>query len=54
MVVGKLLRLAGHGEHDDASYIPDTKRHRPRARVTVIDVAEQFAFDARLDRRRKP
>ena len=23
MVVGKLLRLAGHGEHDDASYVPD-------------------------------
>ena len=26
MVVGKLLRLAGHGEHDDASYIPPEKR----------------------------
>jgi pyruvate dehydrogenase E1 component alpha subunit/2-oxoisovalerate dehydrogenase E1 component alpha subunit len=23
MVVGSLLRLGGHGEHDDASYIPD-------------------------------
>lgn len=23
MVVGKLLRLSGHGEHDDASYVPD-------------------------------
>lgn len=26
MVVGKLLRLAGHGEHDDASYIPPELR----------------------------
>lgn len=23
MVVGRLLRLGGHGEHDDASYVPD-------------------------------
>lgn len=26
MVVGKLLRLAGHGEHDDASYVPEEVR----------------------------
>lgn len=26
MVVGNLLRLSGHGEHDDASYIPDTMK----------------------------
>jgi pyruvate dehydrogenase E1 component alpha subunit/2-oxoisovalerate dehydrogenase E1 component alpha subunit len=26
LVVGKLLRLSGHGEHDDASYVPDTAR----------------------------
>lgn len=26
MVVGKLLRLAGHGEHDDARYVPDSAR----------------------------
>jgi pyruvate dehydrogenase E1 component alpha subunit/2-oxoisovalerate dehydrogenase E1 component alpha subunit len=25
-VVGNLLRLSGHGEHDDASYIPDATR----------------------------
>ncbi|MCB1235354.1 MAG: thiamine pyrophosphate-dependent dehydrogenase E1 component subunit alpha [Verrucomicrobiae bacterium] len=29
MVVGKLLRLAGHGEHDDARYIPESKRSEP-------------------------
>ena len=26
MVVGRLLRLSGHGEHDDASYVPDSVR----------------------------
>jgi pyruvate dehydrogenase E1 component alpha subunit/2-oxoisovalerate dehydrogenase E1 component alpha subunit len=26
MVVGSLLRLSGHGEHDDASYIPDAAK----------------------------
>ena len=29
MVVGKLLRLAGHGEHDDARYIPPDLRDKP-------------------------
>lgn len=29
IVVGKLLRLAGHGEHDDASYIPPDLRDKP-------------------------
>ncbi|NNE93697.1 MAG: thiamine pyrophosphate-dependent dehydrogenase E1 component subunit alpha [Verrucomicrobiales bacterium] len=32
LVVGKLLRLAGHGEHDDASYIPDQVRHSEHSR----------------------
>ena len=29
LVVGKLLRLAGHGEHDDARYIPADMREKP-------------------------
>jgi acetoin:2,6-dichlorophenolindophenol oxidoreductase subunit alpha len=29
LVVGKLLRLAGHGEHDDSRYIPAEKRQQP-------------------------
>ncbi|MCB1093286.1 MAG: thiamine pyrophosphate-dependent dehydrogenase E1 component subunit alpha [Verrucomicrobiae bacterium] len=29
LVVGKLLRLSGHGEHDDARYIPAQKRQEP-------------------------
>lgn len=32
MIVGKFLRLSGHGEHDDASYIPDTARQGGSAR----------------------
>ena len=42
MVVGTLLRLAGHGEHDDASYIPDKARHAPNARDCLL-VAEEYA-----------
>lgn len=26
LIVGKLLRLSGHGEHDDAKYVPDSAR----------------------------
>ncbi len=44
MIVGTLLRLAGHGEHDDASYIPDTARKDPSARDCLL-VAEDFARD---------
>jgi TPP-dependent pyruvate/acetoin dehydrogenase alpha subunit len=43
IVVGTLLRLAGHGEHDDASYIPDKKRHTHEAR-DCIEVAGRFAL----------
>ncbi len=43
MVVGTLLRLAGHGEHDDASYIPDSKKHSHEAR-DCIEVAATFAI----------
>ncbi|WP_395737677.1 thiamine pyrophosphate-dependent dehydrogenase E1 component subunit alpha [Prosthecobacter sp.] len=44
MIVGTLLRLAGHGEHDDASYIPDAKRQGGSAR-DCLQVAEDFARD---------
>lgn len=43
LVVGKLLRLSGHGEHDDAKYVPDQVRagHYGRdcnavARATIL------------------
>ncbi|HEX2751364.1 MAG TPA: thiamine pyrophosphate-dependent enzyme [Verrucomicrobiales bacterium] len=32
LVVGKLLRLCGHGEHDDASYVPGELRTRTENR----------------------
>ncbi len=32
MVVGKLLRLCGHGEHDDASYVPPELRGQAEGR----------------------
>lgn len=32
LVVGSLLRLCGHGEHDDASYVPVELRGRPECR----------------------
>lgn len=46
MVVGMLLRLAGHGEHDDASYIPDTARKGLASR-DCLAVAEQRVLDER-------
>lgn len=44
MVVGTFLRLSGHGEHDDASYIPDKTRKDPSSR-DCLAVAEKFALD---------
>lgn len=44
LVVGKLLRLGGHGEHDDASYIPDSAKHKHEAR-DCIEVAKKQALE---------
>lgn len=44
MVVGKLLRLGGHGEHDDASYIPDTAKHKHEGR-DCIEVGKNQAIE---------
>jgi pyruvate dehydrogenase E1 component alpha subunit/2-oxoisovalerate dehydrogenase E1 component alpha subunit len=41
LVVAKLLRLAGHGEHDDASYVPPEMRNELFARDSV-QRSEQF------------
>ena len=35
LVVANVLRLAGHGEHDDASYVPPEMRGEPFARDSV-------------------
>ncbi|MBE2282885.1 MAG: thiamine pyrophosphate-dependent dehydrogenase E1 component subunit alpha [Prosthecobacter sp.] len=44
MVVGHLLRLSGHGEHDDASYIPETARKGPSS-VDCLPAAERRIID---------
>ena len=41
MVVGKLLRLSGHGEHDDASYVPDSLRSEHSGRDCVETARER-------------
>lgn len=40
LVVANLLRLSGHGEHDDASYVPEELRNSPLGRDCMA-VAEQ-------------
>ena len=40
LVVAHLLRLAGHGEHDDASYVPPEMRNEPFARDSVKDTEQ--------------
>ena len=37
MVVGNLLRLSGHGEHDDASYIPDSTKKQGRDCILIAE-----------------
>jgi len=49
MVVARLLRLSGHGEHDDASYVPDSLRKghygRDCLEVAKRQVVEHGAAD---------
>ncbi len=42
LVVAQLLRLCGHGEHDDASYIPDELRLSPVGRDCLEVASEQL------------
>jgi len=46
-VVAKVLRLAGHGEHDDASYVPPDMRNQPFAQDPV-QRTERFILDQEL------
>jgi pyruvate dehydrogenase E1 component alpha subunit/2-oxoisovalerate dehydrogenase E1 component alpha subunit len=54
MVVARLLRLSGHGEHDDASYVPETARAGRYGR-DCMDVARRqmvesgYATEAELE-----
>src|SRR5216110_2776641 len=47
LVVASVLRLSGHGEHDDASYVPGGIRREPFAR-DCLKVAEQTIADLNL------
>jgi pyruvate dehydrogenase E1 component alpha subunit/2-oxoisovalerate dehydrogenase E1 component alpha subunit len=45
MIVASLLRLAGHGEHDDASYVDPALRKSPVGRDCLSVAEEQIAAE---------
>src|SRR5213080_1682270 len=47
LVVASVLRLSGHGEHDDASYVTEEIKQQPFAR-DCLKVAEQTIIDLSL------
>src|SRR5215472_3423199 len=47
LVVASVLRLSGHGEHDDASYVPEEMKRQPFAR-DCVKVAEQTIIESNL------
>jgi pyruvate dehydrogenase E1 component alpha subunit/2-oxoisovalerate dehydrogenase E1 component alpha subunit len=47
LVVASVLRLSGHGEHDDASYVPEEMKRQPFGR-DCLKVAEQAIIDRNL------
>src|SRR5204862_2189515 len=47
LVVASVLRLSGHGEHDDASYVTEEMKNQPFAR-DCLRVAEQTIVDFNL------
>src|SRR6267143_1207329 len=47
LVVASVLRLSGHGEHDDASYVTEEVKRQPFAR-DCLKVAEQTIADLKL------
>src|SRR6202030_1127145 len=44
LVVAEVLRLAGHGEHDDASYVPAEMKNQPFAQDSVART-EKFILE---------
>lgn len=44
LVVAEVLRLAGHGEHDDASYVPQEMKGQPFAQDPVVRT-EKFILE---------
>ena len=49
LIVGKVLRLSGHGEHDDASYVPDEARAGQWGRDCIILARERILADGFAD-----
>src|SRR5690242_799515 len=47
MVVAEVLRLAGHGEHDDASYVPPDMKSQPFAQDPIART-EKFILENKL------
>src|SRR3954469_3296699 len=47
LVVASVLRLSGHGEHDDASYVSEEMKQQPFAR-DCLKVAEQTIIECNL------
>lgn len=47
LVVASVLRLSGHGEHDDASYVTEEMKSQPFAR-DCLKVAEQTLIERKL------
>ena len=47
MVVASILRLAGHGEHDDASYVAEELKTEPWAQDPV-KVAERMIVERKF------
>lgn len=47
LVVASILRLAGHGEHDDASYVPPEIKKEPFAQ-DALQRTEQFILEQEL------
>jgi TPP-dependent pyruvate/acetoin dehydrogenase alpha subunit len=47
LVVASVLRLSGHGEHDDASYVPEEVKRQAFAR-DCLKVAEQTILEFNL------
>jgi pyruvate dehydrogenase E1 component alpha subunit/2-oxoisovalerate dehydrogenase E1 component alpha subunit len=50
LVVASLLRLAGHGEHDDASYVPAEMKQEPWAADCVLKTEKLILDRGWLDR----
>jgi acetoin:2,6-dichlorophenolindophenol oxidoreductase subunit alpha len=50
LVVAEVLRLAGHGEHDDASYVPGEMKNQPFAQDPVRRTEKFILENGLLDR----